>query len=121
MRSAVAPVMRAGGDHGEGHLVGAEQDEGDGEPEELGPEIRSDVAEPDEVEVAEQPAVAGVAEGDGEADQRPQHRHQAHGREVLHEHAEDVLAAHHPCVEEGEAWCHEQHQRRRHQHPRGVA
>ena len=57
---------------------------------------RADVLQPREVEVADEPAVAGVAEGQAEDDRRPQDADQAHGEEVLHEHAEDVLGPDHP-------------------------
>ena len=59
-------------------------------------------------------------EGQAEADGGPQHADQAHGEEVLHEHAEHVLAPDHAAVEEGQARGHEQHQGAGHQHPGGV-
>ena len=80
-----------------------------------------DVLQEREVEVADEPAVPGVAEGQAEHDDRPQDGEQAHGEEVLHEHAEHVLAADHAAVEERQARRHEQHEGRRDQHPCGVA
>jgi hypothetical protein len=114
-------------DDGEHHLEGEEQDRRDREEVEAGQLVEHralgvqlhDVGHEGEVEVADE--ATPVAEGEGEADDGPEHADQAHGEEVLHEHAEHVLAADHAAVEEGEARRHEQHEGRRHEHPGGVA
>ena len=78
-----------------------------------------DVGQEREVEVAD-PAV-GAAEGDREADDRPEHADETHREDVLHQHAEHVLRAHHAAVEEREAGGHEGHECCRGQHPGGVS
>ena len=55
------------------------------------------------VEVADEPLVAEVAEGEREAEQHPDDGDDAHGEEVLHEHRQHVLGPHHAAVEEREA------------------
>jgi hypothetical protein len=103
------------GDDGEHELEGAEGQRGDCQGEVAGVAGKGefgvgDVLEADEVEVADE--LPAVAEGQAEADHGPQHADEAHGEEVLHEHAEYVLGPDHSAVEEGQARGHEQHQRR---------
>jgi hypothetical protein len=56
------------------------------------------------------------------ADDDPLHGDDSHHDEVLHQHAENVFRADQPAVEQEHARNgHEQYQRRRRQHPGGVA
>ena len=65
---------------------------------------------------------AAVAEGQRVAHQRPQNAHQAHHGEALHHGAENVLLAHQAAIKQRQPWPgHQQHQRRRGQHPRVIA
>ena len=75
----------------------------------------------DEVEVSDQASVTRVAERERVPEDHPDHRHDAQGEEVLHEHREDVLGAHHAAVEEREPRSHEHHECRRNEHPCGIA
>ena len=61
------------------------------------------------------------AEGERVADERPDDADEAHREEAVHDRGEHVLRRDHAAVEQGEPRCHEQHQCRRDQHPRGVA
>ncbi|CAB4324282.1 unannotated protein [freshwater metagenome] len=108
------PIGRSAGDErrrddSKGHLIGAEQHERNGEGERLWPCVAGDVAHPGEVQIADDATVAEVPERKREDDGHPQNRHEAHGEEVLHEHAQHVLGPHHAAVEEGESGRHEQH------------
>ncbi|CAB4853590.1 unannotated protein [freshwater metagenome] len=111
------------GDDGEHHLVRHEQQRRDDQcerPGVAGQRIRfGNTLHPRKVEVADEPVLA--AERQREADRRPEHADEPHREHVLHEHAEDVLAAHHAAIEERESRCHEQHERCRNDHPRGGA
>ena len=75
-------------------------------------------------EDAAQAADDGAARREGEAvaDDQPEHRDQAGDGEALHDRGEHVLLAHHAAVEQRQARNgHHQHERRRGQHPGGVA
>ena len=103
IRSAVAPVISAGvmmanviwnaQNSTNGMVRNAEEVVG----LRLAEQCRSDVLHPCELEVADEPAVAGVAERQAEHHREPEHAEDAHREEVLHEHAEHVLAADHAC------------------------
>ena len=68
------------------------------------------------------PAVPVAAEGQRVAVDGPDHAHQAHQEDALHHHAQHVLLAHQPAVEQGQSGAgHHQHQRRGGQHPGVVA
>ena len=54
------------------------------------------------------------------ADDHPQRRDDQQAPEVHHQHVEDVPAAVHAAVEEGQPRGHEQHECRRDQHPRHI-
>ena len=58
-----------------------------------GAHVGADALQTDMRQVADEPLVAGATECQREAEQCPQHREQPHGREVLHQHPEDVVAA----------------------------
>ena len=59
-----------------------------------------------------------VRKGERVSHDCPEDRDQAHHGEALHHGAENVLAAHQSAVEQGQAGSgHQQHQRRRDQHP----
>ena len=65
---------------------------------------------------------AALGEGEAVADDRPQHRHQAGDREALHHRRQHVHLADHAAIEQRQARDgHHQDQRRRGQHPGGVA
>ena len=108
------------GDDGEHHLEGDERQRRNGQRLEAGHGATEQSLEPDQVEAADHPAVV-LAERQAEGHEGPQHAHQAHAEDVLHEHAEHVLASDHAAVEEGQPRCHEEHQGRRRQYPRSVA
>ena len=126
-RSAVAPVINAGVMIA--NVIWNAQNSTNGMVEEreevvglrLAEQCGPDVLHPGELEVADEPSVAGVAERQAEDHGDPEHAEDAHREEVLHEHAEHVLAADHAPVEEGEAWRHEQDQCGGCQHPGGVS
>jgi hypothetical protein len=105
-------VISAGVDDGEGHLERAEEHERDGQEAQEPVHLVAlpDVAQEGEVEVPDEPAVAGVAEGEREHDRRPEDRQDPHGEEVLHDHGEHVLPADHACVEQRQTRRHEEHQ-----------
>ncbi|CAB4560860.1 unannotated protein [freshwater metagenome] len=107
-------------DDRECHLIGAEQHERDRESKRFIPCRCGDVAHPSEVKVADEAPVTEVAERQGEGDGHPDDGHEAHGKEVLHEHAEHILRPDHAAVEKRQTWSHEQHQAGRNQHPRCV-
>ncbi|CAB4626361.1 unannotated protein [freshwater metagenome] len=107
-------------DHREGHLISAEEDERDRETEPFRPGAHIDLPHPGEIEVADPSAIAGVSERQGEADEHPHDCEQAHGEEVLHEHAENVLGSDHACIEKGKTRSHEQNESCRHEHPGGI-
>jgi hypothetical protein len=127
---ATGPYTRIGegagdqrrGDDRERHLVRAEEDERDREEaEELVVDAAdADVLEERELQVADHAGVARVAERQAEHDHGPEHPEQAHGEDVLHQHAEHVLRPDHAAVEQRQARRHEQHERRRHEHPGRV-
>ena len=123
-RSAVAPVISAGVMIA--NVIWNAQNRMNGMVRKLEERVRRSARCPTslqerEVEVPDQAAVAGVTEREAEHDARPEDREDPHGEDVLHEHAEHVLAADHAAVEEREARCHEQHQSGRDQHPCGIA
>ena len=108
-------------DHGEGHLIRAEEHERDGQAHGGRTGIGGDVTHPGEIEIADDTAVTEVAEGQRERDGDPDDGHEPHGEEVLHEHAEHVLGSNHAAVEEGQTGRHEQDESGRDQHPGGIA
>ena len=63
--------------------------------------------------------IAG-GEGQAVAVDNPQNRAQAEDDEDLHQHRQHVLRADHAAVEERQPGRHEQDERRRNEHPRGV-
>ena len=65
--------------------------------------------------------LARFAEAQGEAPDDPDHGHEAHRHEVLHDDGQHVLLAHETAVEEREAGGHEVHQRRADDDERGRA
>ena len=80
------------------------------------------IADPPETHVfepADQQAVIGP-EGERVPDEHPQHRDHAERDQRLHHRPEHVLGTHEPAVEQGETRRHEHHERRGHEHPRGV-
>ncbi len=66
-------------------------------------------------------AGAVVGEGDRVAVEHPQDADEGDRPEGHHHHADDGLGLHQTAVEEGQAGCHEQHQRRHDQHECRVA
>ena len=103
------------GDHRERHLERHERQRRDRSDRRV-----AEMLHADEVEVAEQPTVTGTTERERVTDDHPQNRHDAHADEVLHQHCEHVLRADHAAVEQSQPGRHEQHERRRAEHPRGV-
>ncbi|CAB4371490.1 unannotated protein [freshwater metagenome] len=99
-----------GSDNREGHLISAEQHEWNRESECFASRCRVDIAHPRKIEVADEPTITKVAKGQREGNGHPQDCHQAHGEEVLHQHAEHVFGPNHAPVEERESRCHEEHQ-----------
>ena len=79
----------------------------------------ADAAEADVAEAAEDRA--GAVEGERVADQGPEDHRDGDRADAHHEGVERVLRPHQAGVEEAERRGHHQHQRRRHQHPGGVA
>jgi hypothetical protein len=79
------------------------------------------VRKPELVQITGEPAEAALAERQAVGDQHPQDADDADGHEVLHQHAEHVLAADHPAVEEREPGRHQQDECGTGEHPRGVA
>ena len=110
-----------GSDDSEGHLVGAEQHKWNRESERFAARSRVDVAHPGKIQVADEPAITKVSKCQREGNSHPKNRHQAHGEEVLHQHAEHVFGPNHAAIEERESRCHKEHQACRDQHPRGIA
>ena len=96
-------------DDSECHLVSAEQHEWDGESKRLIPCRCIDVAHPCEVEVADKAPVTEVTERQREGDGHPDNGHEAHRKEVLHEHAQNILGPNHAAIEKRQTWRHEQH------------
>ena len=77
--------------------------------------------QPEVIEVADNPAVPGAAERQAVSEEHPENRDDSHCKEVLHQHCEHVLRADHAAVEQRQSRCHEQHQGRGGQHPRGIS
>ena len=99
-------------DYSKRHLIRAEKYEWDRERKRFVAGRRIDVAHPREIKVADESTVTEVSECQRECNRHPNNRHQAHGKEVLHEHAENVLCSNHAAIKEGQARRHEQHQSR---------
>ena len=117
MRSAIAPVISAGVMTANVNWNATNASVGIEAPvTTVGEILQADV-----VEVADQAAVADVAEREAVTDKHPQHRDDAHREEVLHQHREHVLGADHAAVEQRKAGCHEEDERGRGEHPRGIA
>ena len=104
------------GDDAEGRLEGHEDELGDFRPF-AGREV--DAAEETVAEAADQ--VAGAVEGKRVADRRPGHRGDGDRADAHHERVERVLRTNEAGVEEAERRGHHQDERRRDQHPGGVA
>ena len=104
-------------DDGEGGLEGDEDESGNG----------SDLGSHDPVEfevlggVADEASPLRVTEGHRVTADHPEDADGPHRNDVHHEHVEHALGPHHTAVEEGEHRCHEQHQGRAGEYPRGVA
>ena len=114
-----------GGNHCEHHLVRNKRDRRDDERE-VDDVVDLDVPrnlrccsaqsfQPDEVEVSDEAVLS--AEGEAEPDQCPQDADHADGKEVLHQHAEDMFGTDHAAIEEREAGGHEEHECGRNEHP----
>ena len=96
-----------GGDDGEHHLVGNENEGGNGV---IGRgRIEADAAQKSEVEVADDP-VPVAAETERIAVEIPDHRGPAHGNETLNHDGEDVFAPDQAAVEKGQAGGHQHDQ-----------
>ena len=102
-----------GGDDGERRLVGHEQHVRD-----RALRVDAHVIEEREREVAE--VVAAGAEGERVAEERPGHAAHAEGGEAHHQRVQRILRPDQAAVEEGDARCHEEHERRGYENPRRV-
>ena len=65
--------------------------------------------------------VAAIAECQAVSPEHPDQAGHGHRHKAERNRADGVSSAHQSAVEESEARCHEQHQRRRHQHPGSIA
>ncbi len=105
----------------EHQLERGEQDERDGDRVD-GRRLHADTVEERVVEAADEAHAVDVRpEREGEADDDPDDADQRQPEEAVHDRRQDVLAAHEPAVEQGQARQHDHHQRRGHQHPGGIA
>ena len=102
------------GDDREGPLERHEQHVRDGalrlEPDTVQEDVRQ-ITDP----------LVGAGERQRIADERPGHADEAERNETHHHRVERVLGAGQPAIEERERWRHQQHQRCRNQHPRGIS
>ena len=88
--------------------------------------LEADVVEEREVEAAdparaEDRQVHVRPEGEREADDDPDDADEGQSEEAVHDRRQDVLAAHEPAVEQGQARQHDHHEGRRHQQPGGIS
>ncbi len=107
------------GDDGKRHLKGDEE----WLRNRAGERLRSDSLQKEFVSAADDRLqAAAVAEGKAVAVGHPQQAHDSRHCQALHQYGEHVLAPHKAAVKQREPrQRHEQHQRCRHDHPRGVA
>ncbi len=105
-----------GRDDGEGHLEGHEQH---GRDRLAGPGRQADALEPDVLQAADEPALAG-AEAERVTEQDPLQADEGDRAEAVHERRQHVLAPHQSSVEQAERRRHEQHHGGRDEHPGRV-
>ena len=84
--------------------------------------VLADAHEERVVEAADEAEAAEIGpEGEAESDDDPDDTDEGQPEEAVHDRREDVLAADEPAIEQGQAGKHDHDQRRRRQHPGGVA
>ncbi len=111
----IGPEDQRGRDDGKHALEGREKDMRDRPPG----CFHANALEHRHARVADETTIP--AKGKAVADHDPEHGHQAHAHETLHEHGQHVLAPDEAAVEKGEAGGHQQDQSGRHDHPGGIA
>ena len=113
IRSTIAPGNERGGDDGERGLVGHEQ-----EMRDRTLCLETDVLETEELQPAYRARPPPERQGVGK--QCPGQPDDSERGHTHHHGIEGVLGANQAAIEERQGRCHEQHERRRNQHPDGV-